>query len=278
MTELDKKYAGFSNEQGTFTARSVFPEITKTLAPGVYTTKISMRGTHFIQRKINNDKIVDLPSPEYDQLLNEIKTFIDPETKALFDKFGFLYKRSSLIGGPPGTGKTVLINRIAEEVVAKDGIVLIDPDPYNCEELLGILDDTQPDTLKLVIFEEFDQYFARGDNGEGILQLLDSGVQSKNVMFFATTNFIERIPQRVKRPGRFSSIVDMKMPNKEARTAFLTHKLGESEDISTWVEKSDGLSVDELKETVLAVKCLGQNLDVVLKRVKEIRGSESDAS
>lgn len=272
-----KDFNGYMQTNNHFTALANSGLNVDVLPAGVYTAGFnSMAGTiHFNAIKTNYDEIVDLPSDEYTQVMNDIKTFMKPETKELFDKFGFIYKRSALLQGPPGTGKTVIINRICEEVVKMGGIVLMSPKASLCPIFFKALTATQPDTMVLCVFEEFDQYFYNGEcDDESILSLLDGETQRRNVMFLATTNFGDQISPRFKRPGRFSTVIDMQYPNTEARKTYLVNKIGEDVQLDKWVSSSNGLSIDELKETVLAVKCLGQPLEQVIKRVRNIRGEQ----
>jgi ATP-dependent 26S proteasome regulatory subunit len=74
---------------------------------------------YFEEKKMNYDQLIDLPSSEYDQVMQEIDTFLKPNTKSKFADMGFLYKRSALLYGLPGAGKTCIVNRVSEKVIAK---------------------------------------------------------------------------------------------------------------------------------------------------------------
>lgn len=277
---MERNFEGFVKDKNEFMAIERKPAATIDILPaGVYSTNVDFIGRLFFKEIVTNyDEILDLPSKEYTHILNEMKTFMKPETKTLFDDFGFIYKRSCLLEGPPGTGKTVLINRVCEEVVNMGGVVLMNPEAEECREFFDVLDGTQPDILTLVVFEEFDNHFNDGEcHSTDILSLLDGEIQKRNVMFLATTNFPDEISPRFKRPGRFSSVITMKAPTTDARYAFLKHKIGLDPMIDEWVEQTDGLTIDELKETVLAVKCLGQPLTPVVERLRAL-GGESNAS
>lgn len=277
---MEQNFEGYQKDKNHYVAIKKNPEpLAPALPAGIYKTSVDMfENMHFNLIETNYDEIIDLPSPEYTQVVNELKTFMKPETKELFDKFGFIYKRSCLLEGEPGTGKTVLINKICEEVVNMGGIVLMSPNPEQCRDFFDAIDSTQPDCLTLVVFEEFDQYFYDGEcHSEKLLSLLDGEVQKRNVMYLATTNFGEKISKRFKRPGRFSTVIEMKAPTEEARYAFLKHKIGIDPNINTWVKDTDGLTIDELKETVLAVKCLGQSLGPIVERLRQTKG-ETNAS
>lgn len=233
----------------------------------------------FNKLKLNSDNIVDLPSKEYDYVVSQMGHFLKPTTKAKYIDNGFLYKRSVLLHGRPGTGKTVIVNRITQEALKKDAIVLFNPDPRHMTMFFEALEATAPEKLTLVIFEEFDDLVANPNTEKSLLSILDGEVQKNNVIYMATTNYIDRIPVRMQRPGRFSSIVEVGFPSSEARAVYLQSKKVDKADIGKWVETTDGFSIDELKETVLAVRCLDEKLETVVGRLRDLkdRGLEAEA-
>lgn len=251
----------------------------KALPSGAYEPWINPENGNVEFHPINltSDTIIDLPSKEYEYVVNQMKYFLKPETKELFQKEGFIYKRSVLLYGKPGTGKTVIVNRVAKEALAKGAVVLFNPDPGNLEEYFEVLNCTDPNQLTLVIFEELDSLVRTRE--EDLLSILDGEVQKNNVIYLATTNYIDSIPLRLQRPGRFSSIVEVDFPSAEARAVYLKAKNVDSSKVNSWVDKTQGFSIDELKETVLAVKCLGETLDTVVSRIQDLKskGLESES-
>ena len=198
--------------------------------------------------------------------------FLKPSTKEKYIKEGFIYKRSMLLHGKPGTGKTVIVNRVTRDALKNDAIVLFNPYPGHLAQFFKALENTAPDKLTLVIFEEFDDLATPDSRTEkDLLSILDGEVQKNNIIYMATTNYIERIPLRMQRPGRFSSIVEVGFPSAEARGVYLKTKNVPSELFSKWVETTEGFSIDELKETVLAVKCLDESLETVVSRLQDLK-------
>lgn len=260
IVQMDKEYRAISDIT-----------ILNKLPSGVYEVDQNQQTGEitFIKIKTTHDELIDLPSPEYEQVIKEIDMFMKPETQARFEKHGFVYKRSSLLYGPPGTGKTCIVNRIANKVVEDGGIALFSPNPQALEQVYKILDAIQPETRVMVIFEELDQLMKRYEGA--LLNLLDGEIQRTNVIYLATTNYIDQIPVRIRRPGRMSSVVEVKFPTADTRRFYLNMKLKDepSVDIDEWVKKTEGFSVDELKETVLAVLCLLEDMDRIILRVKE---------
>jgi len=243
------------------------------LNAGCYTAHYNqMNGQFWFEEfKNNHDAIIDLPSPEFKRLTSEMINFLRPETRAKFADKGFLYKRSALLYGNPGTGKTVLVNRVIQEVVKNGGVVIFGTDPRLIPKAFAVLDDLQPETMALVVLEEFDEMIKQ--YGEGIfLNLLDGEVQKQNVMYLATTNYLSKVPKRMIRPGRMSSILEVKYPNTACRRQYLGLKMGlDFAPLNDWVQSTNGLSVDELKEVVQSVYIFEEEIGDVVSRIKKTR-------
>lgn len=276
--EINVKYCDMSEHAGKFYPNSRGPKINKKLNPGCYSLHFDPNKNFFWFEKSTfiSDKILDLPSPEYAQVVNEMNLFLQPETKKSFKDLGYVYKRSALLHGLPGTGKTVITNRVAKNVVDAGGVCLWVQSPGLLVMAYDILNDIQPETFVCVIFEEFDSFVPRHESA--LLTILDGQVQKQNVMYLATTNYIDKIPQRLYRPGRFSSVIEVKFPIAEAREMYLVSKLGKDfKDLNHWVEQTEGLSIDELKEMVQGVHILKAPFQKVLKRIKDTKGMVSKA-
>ena len=261
-------YKSFNQQNDVFVANMNRTELPH-LPPGAYTLSfVPQSDTIFFQKvKMSYDTLIDLPSPEYEHVMREVNVFLNADTRQKFRDYGFLYKRSFLLHGTHGTGKTCLVNRVGEKVIAGGGIIIFNPDVALLKKAFSILDDVQPNHTTMVIFEEFEELLAV-DEGE-LLSLLDGEIQKDNVMYLATTNHFDQIPDRLKRPGRFATILEVKFPNLEARRVYLTKKLlaDDQSEVENWAQLSDGLSIDELKESVLSVKCLGNTLESTVERL-----------
>lgn len=235
--------------------------------PGVYECYYSNQSGFWFEKIENkSDKIIDIPSPEYRKVVRYIDAFFKPEVKSKFTELGFLYKRSFLLYGAPGTGKTVLVNRLINKVISENGIVLFNPDPRLIQMAYEQINKINPNLNVMVVFEELDELIKQHE--KTLLNILDGEIQRDNMVYVATTNYIDRIPDRIKRPGRFSSKIEVKTPNAECRTFYLKTKFKSDESkIKAIVDKTNGFTIDELKEVVLATECLGENLDNVIKDI-----------
>lgn len=273
----EKEFINIAKIGGIFVPQKNKILINNTLESGVYEIGYNHKdgSVYFTNGLLTTDKLMDLPNEEYFKIISEIDTFLDPKSKAIFESFGFIYKRNILLHGQPGTGKTCLVNRIASKVLEKNGIVLFNPDINLLPSAFNVLNDLQPNILTLVIFEEMDTLL--DEQGETpYLNILDGEVQKDNVMYIATTNYIDRIPNRIKRPGRFASTIEVKFPTMKTRKFYLEQKLKVNDpDIERITQLTEGFSIDELKEVVLSVKCLKRDLQESINKIRELNNKEN---
>ena len=268
MTKKHKNYQGYLNRNGLYRAASE-QSLKSVLPVGIYTLTQDMEGsTYFKEVESTHDQLVDLPDPAFERVVGEMEHFLKEETRTKFSELGFLYKRSSLLYGLPGTGKTSIVNRVIKNVIHSEGIVLLNPHPGYLIDALEILKELQPHSIIMVIFEELDQLVSYYESE--LLNILDGEIQKENVIYLATTNFISKVPPRLMRPGRFSSVIEVGYPNFQARNVYLSTKL-DADRAWRIAKQADGLSIDELKEVVQSVECFGYEAEEVIKRIKKIK-------
>ena len=61
------------------------------------------------KRKLNT---IYLPKDVSNNLMNDINNFLKPSTKEFYEEMGISYKRIFMLEGPPGSGKTSLMESI----------------------------------------------------------------------------------------------------------------------------------------------------------------------
>ena len=115
------------------------------LPAGIYKTHETMNGDIYFEvlPSVTQDEVVDIPSKEFKQIVGDMNHFLKPETRKIFDDMGFLYKRSFLLYGVPGTGKTVLVGRTIKSVIKNGGVVLYDPKPSLLEDIFNQLNQIE---------------------------------------------------------------------------------------------------------------------------------------
>lgn len=246
------------------------------IPPGLYRVQVSDRlGTHFIKQIISTDKLIELDDSESLQIIAEIEKFWLPETKQAFLKRGMIHKRGILMSGDPGSGKTSTIQLLVSRLVLAGGIAIYPHQhPKITAEGLQLVRRIEPERPIIMILEDFETLIQRDDNENEWLAILDGESQVGNIVFLATTNYVERLDKRfVDRPSRFDSIRDVGMPSKKIRAQYLKEREPDmtEKEVNDFLEVSDGLSIAHLKEIILSVRVFGYSLDDTKKRMDKMR-------
>lgn len=276
--------AGVPSQQLMWTGE-IFRFVPKTfetspeLPAGSYSAGQTDKGELLIKpQPIVSDRLVAIPSREYDLVTSEITTFLRNETRDKYKELGFLYKRSFFLYGKPGTGKSCLVNRVAKEVIEGGGIVLVNTNhPGTIQMFLQEIRAISPGRVIMVILEEFDAAIKAYRESE-YLTMLDGQIQIDNVVFLGTTNYIENIPARLLRPGRFSRVLEVGYPSDLGREAYIRAiwtKL-DTTVVAKLVKGTKGCSIDEVREALQASLLLGDDLRTTVRNLKKIRGVTED--
>lgn len=244
----------------------------KVIPSGIYQIKRNMQGVYFEQHDMNTDEILRFEDSRYNEILSEVDKFWG--LKSDYKKMGFTHKRGVLLHGKPGTGKSCLLKLAMEDSINKDNIILIAKNGSLLTSALNMIKDIEMKRKVLVVMEDIDEIIRYDEHS--ILELFDGENQMDNVLFLATTNYIDRLPARILRPSRFDRKIEVFNPPLAGRVAYLENKLkGQKTDkeIKSLAEKTNGFSFAQLREFLVASYCLKQGEDDVIKRLKG--GSES---
>lgn len=250
------------------------------LPSGMYDAGVTWGRVYFKRIPVKTDKLYLLPRTATDQVMKDISTFWVKKTE--FARFGVMYKRGVLLYGPPGTGKTSVINLVAQEAAKRNAVSLrLKSRIEGFKEAMKTLRGAQPERPIIVMIEDMDRWVMNGDEEE-LLDMLDGADQIDNVVYVATTNYLDRLPARlVNRPSRFDRKIEIGPPDAETRALFFENMSGEkSPEWSKWAEKSDGLTFAHLKEMFISVKILGNSfkdtVDTLRKMAEEAPEDDSD--
>lgn len=162
-----------------------------------------------------------LPEHEKKMIIDDIKNFLKPETKALYDKFCITYKRVFLLAGVPGSGKSSFISALASSI--DYGLAVLNFNLKVDDNCLMKLVKSLPKKTFLLL-EDIDCLFedrkpSDSDKNRvsfsGILNSLDGISTNHGFICFMTTNFKNRLEQALIRPGRVDVIYKFDYANAE---------------------------------------------------------------
>lgn len=275
LKKKQSKYDQYNSFDGIYFA-SKKQEAVKQLPPGMYEAKKAMGGVIlFNPLSIVTDDIIDLPDNPTNELIKDIEKFWKKETKAKYKKYGnMVYKRGALIEGPPGTGKTISMTLAAQKVVEKGAVVIFNPNVGDLSETLRTIKMIEPDKKVVIMWEEFDSVL--GSYESELLSILDGELSVEDVYYCATTNYISRIPSRIKdRPSRFALRITVNAPSKKDREFYLKARLkgDDSKMITEILSKTDGFMIDHLKDLIVSVFCMDVPLTEAIRKIKAMRDS-----
>jgi SpoVK/Ycf46/Vps4 family AAA+-type ATPase len=274
INKTEKIYHHFREMEGRFFPTRKVQEI-PSMNPGLYTISMTQSGEiYFEPMSIMTDNLIELPSFVSEDIIKEIDNFWNKDVRFRYERRGMTYKRGILLHGSHGTGKSSVIIRLIESEIKKGGIVFFCPSPSLLSESVKIIREIQGDQRILAVFEEFDQLLYR-DEGS-FLSLLDGEMQVDNIVYIATTNYLDKIPSRIKdRPSRFATVIEVGLPSAEVRRIFIENKTfpDEKVDIELWVKLTEGLTIDQMKDLIISVLCIGVDLKTAVEKVHKITNS-----
>ena len=177
-----------------------------------------------------------------DLFINDLKEFCSAETKRWYTKHFVPYRRSYLLEGPPGTGKSSLIVAISSELNLNIGFVQLSVKGM-CDQSLAQAMNEQPHDSILII-EDVDAIFdtISGKKEQvcvtfsGLLNALDGIGDSTGRIIIMTTNNMEKLDASLIRPGRVDQVVHIGCANnKQIENMFLRfYESADKEDTVTF--------------------------------------------
>jgi len=266
------------NGDGTFMPS---PETTKELSPGLYDPHYSNRmGEWGLRRqRINTDELYELPTKEIAVILSDLKSFW--KKKDVYKKYKLMHKRGILLYGDPGCGKSGILQLCMKHIINDlSGLVINLKDDESVRgymDLIPKLRQIEPERPLVVIIEDIDAI--AGDSNyvtSQLLNLLDGVKQIENVVYIATTNYPEKLAERItNRPSRFDRRYYVSPPTKEVRMSYLKNKIGDDSDIDfdKWVKDTEGMSMSHLKELFISVFLLDNKYEDAIDHLRELKKS-----
>lgn len=222
------------------------------------------------------------PMEKYHNSFKKVDTSIELflNAKEFYDKNNIGYKRSVLLYGKPGTGKSRYIENKCRQLIKSHNAIVLRIDGYAELSLLlnkGLfyVKEKMENRLKVIVIEELATMVQQRDYTE-LLHFLDHVYLQDNLLFLMTTNSPEYIPENiVDRPSRVDILEEIGNDNFingfiEAWYEFL---LGEEMD-SSWKNLefyTKDLSPAYLKELFISSKLNRTDINTSWKEIERRR-------
>jgi chaperone BCS1 len=161
---------------------------------------------------------VILASGVRERIVLDVREF--QQRAAWYLERGIPYRRGYLLHGPPGTGKSSLVFALAGELGYSICLLSLSDRSLTDDRLLHLL-STAPENA-IILMEDVDAVFvSKTATNEfeairwaghqevtysGVLNALDGIAASEGRLLFMTTNYLERLPAAMIRPGRVDVI------------------------------------------------------------------------
>ena len=191
-------------------------------------------------------EIEEAPDVRFSQIggleiqISEIREIVELPLKRpdLFTAVGIEPPKGVLLHGPPGTGKTILAKAVAQSTEATFLRVVgsefvqkyIGEGARLVRELFELAKSKSP---AIIFIDELDAIGARRMDGATsgdrevqrtlmqILAEMDGFDARGEVKLIAATNRLDMLDPALLRPGRFDRVIEIPMPNKDARESIL---------------------------------------------------------
>ena len=215
-----------------------------------------------------------------------IRNFLN--NRELYEKKKLDYRRSFLIYGEHGSGKSRYIDHICKVLIEQHDSIIIRLDSMRevnltIERGLIPLEANLGDRLKVFVIEEFAQISGRSSNYADLLNFMDNAIMRHNLIFILSSNSPQKIPKPfVDRPGRIDVLekvgTNYRAGFPEAFYEFITgQKLPERSQNESWY--SAKLPASYLKELFLVSMLNNESPEITWKEIerrKNLISSEFD--
>lgn len=216
------------------------------------------------------------------RIMDDVTEFLKSE--ADYDAFGIPYKKTYLLTGVPGSGKTSLIKALCNEIHYNLGIMSISRDMDNAT-IQGSFRNIDPKTVLLL--EDIDCLFEKRTSVEtptftfsNLLNILDGVLFKHGLIVFITTNHPEKLDPALLRQGRTDLIVELNYPSRTEIEKLFRDMLGTkyyaTAEANTDAFKAFYAAIKEKQLPMSAiVNFLFRHRDKHMDRLKELLDGDS---
>lgn len=200
-------------------------------------------------------------------LINEVDTFWKHEK--LYKNMGLAYKRSVLMYGPPGCGKSSALSRLIDHAIEKhDAFVFLQDNFGGFNNMVNAIRVVEPTKKILVLIEDIDKKLMYDE--EDVLELFDGNTSLTNILYVSTTNFIQRLPNRfVNRPSRVDKRIEFPHLSAKQMAEYMAFLNVEKKVAGPLSKKLKKVTIAQIKEAVILATVHKLPIDEVTKIIND---------
>jgi len=227
------------------------------------------------EKQSNQDDLINFSSGIIKETIDNIDNFLSEETKEKYKKLKVGHKLGVLLHGPPGTGKTSTVSLLCNHLIKEKNAICIDftPDPLTWIKTVIKSIRKYQDNPIVVFVDEFESDIR--DNEPGYLTFLDGSDSFNNIIFIACTNYLEKIPDRIKyRKSRIKHLIEIKAFPLEVYKEFIINKVPDMEDKLVielaYKAEENCLTLDNLKHVIIDFVIENISFDKSIEEIKSM--------
>jgi len=174
-----------------------------------------------------------------DRIVKAVKDDLEFWIKAedLYRKNKLIYKRSYLMCGPPGNGKTATARVILSMYDFTGYMFSFTNKRLDDADLINMFEDAKGHAPALILLEDLDKSFDKTSfcnvSLECLLNCLDGISTNEGIVVIATANNPQLLDRSVRhRPGRFDVVIEFNNPDYDQRKRYLKKLFGTDAQIS----------------------------------------------
>lgn len=202
-------------DKDTFTH---FGQVRDVLAPGFYDYKALGGGVyHCVATRKPPETGYHLPKESTGfKFLEQYAAF--KKKIPILKRAGANIRRSWLMYGAPGTGKTTAIKALVHHAIAENCVVVNFSNPSMMKYAYEMIRKSEPERFLVFISEDCDRTMR---NDDPILSnFLDGVIPLTNIAIVFTTNYLNTIPATFRRAGRIDCSIEFGNLQESERRAF----------------------------------------------------------
>jgi SpoVK/Ycf46/Vps4 family AAA+-type ATPase len=274
--EDESKVASFYTQWSHYTDTNNYQASSVTfpsLPSGSYTINRENNRWVYIKKDIQIDDLIIFENSQMERILSKVDEFWDARDG--FKKIGFKQRRGIMFLGPPGNGKTQIINQLTLNTIQKESGVAFycSGSPNLLASGIAFFRQVERERPILCIFEDIDETVSSYGEAQ-LLSFFDGEEQVDKILIVATTNYPEKLDlERLARPRRFDDWEIIGLPDANMRRQYLEIKLKDNPgmDIERLVEESDGLSLAALASFIISTECLNVPIEEAIQKLHQRR-------